>query len=210
MSLEAFFKSLAITKAVREKRHHGRHRDLPGQRLLPGQVRSGRDRAGRSADRSSRRWKARASTPSVGAEHAHHRDPGVLQRSLDARDADALSRAPPGPKHAPTSSTPPRSTAIARWSSLHRGALGLAVVRLDGRLRRRSAVPLPDGRAAAADRGAEIPAPAHRHAEADCRPRRLLRLHLFGARRRRLPDVRHHADADLRSEAGDQSICATS
>ena len=34
--------------------------------------------------------------------------------------------------------------------------------------------------------------------------RRLLRLHLFGARRRRLPDVRHHADADLRPEPGDQ------
>ena len=39
-----------------------------------------------------------------------------------------------------------------------------AVVRLHGRLRRRAAVPVPDGRARAADRGAEIPAPAHRHA----------------------------------------------
>ncbi len=34
----------------------------------------------------------------------------------------------------------------------------------------------------------------------DGRPRRLLQLHLLRARRRRLPDVRHHADADLRSQ----------
>ena len=45
--------------------------------------------------------------------------------------------------------------------------------------------------------GAEISAPAHRHAEADHRPWRLLFLHLFGARRGRLSDVRRHADADL-------------
>ena len=62
----------------------------------------------------------------------------------------------------------------------------------------------------AADRGAEISAPAHRHAEADRRHRRLLRLHLFGARRRRLPDVRHHADADLRSRTRRSAISATS
>ncbi len=93
---------------------------------------------------------------------------------------------------------------------LHRGAFGLALVRLDGGLRRRTAVPLPDGRALAADRGAEISAPAHRHAEAHRRSRRLLRLHLFGARRRRLPDVRHHADADLRSHARRSAISATS
>ncbi len=54
--------------------------------------------------------------------------------------------------------------------------------------------------ARAAARGAEVPPPAHRHAEADRRPRRLLRLHLLGARRRRLPDVRHHAGADLRPD----------
>ncbi len=40
--------------------------------------------------------------------------------------------------------------------------------------------------------------------------RRLLRLHLFGARRRRLPDVRHHADADLRSRTRRSAISATS
>ena len=61
-----------------------------------------------------------------------------------------------------------------------------------------------------ADRGAEISAAAHRHAEADRRPRRLLRLHLFGARRRRLSDVRHHAGADLRPGAGAAAISRTS
>ena len=44
----------------------------------------------------------------------------------------------------------------------------------------------------------------HRYAQADDRPRRLFRLHLFSARRRRLSDVRHHADADLRSQSTDQ------
>ena len=91
-----------------------------------------------------------------------------------------------------------------RRRRLRQGAFRRALVRLDGRLRRRPAVPLPDGRAQAADPVAEISAPAHRHAEADGRPWRLLRLHLFGARRRRLSDVRHHADADLRSQSRDQ------
>ena len=137
------------------------------------------------------------------AEDAHHRDPGLLQRSLDARDADALPRAPPGPdRHRHRICRPHQQ--LRRRRRLHRGALGRAVVRLDGRLRRRPAVPLPDGRARAADRSAEISAAAHRHAQADRRPWRLLRLHLLRARRRRLPDVRHHADADLRSQAGDQ------
>ena len=49
MSLEAFFKSLSMTTAVKESRDQGRHRDLPGQRLVPDQVRSGRDQAGRHA-----------------------------------------------------------------------------------------------------------------------------------------------------------------
>src|ERR1700737_2435136 len=59
---------------------------------------------------------------------------------------------------------------------------------------------LPDGRTSAADRGAEISAAAHRHAQTDRRSRRLLQLHLFGAWGGRLPDVRHHADADLRPQ----------
>ncbi len=50
---------------------------------------------------------------------------------------------------------------------------------------------LVDARAPA--RGAQVRPPAHRHAAADRRPRRLLRLHLLRPRRGRLPDVRHHA-----------------
>ena len=45
----------------------------------------------------------------------------------------------------------------------------------------------------AADPVAQIPAAAHRYAEAHRGPWRLLRLHLFGAGCGRLPDVRHHA-----------------
>ena len=56
------------------------------------------------------------------------------------------------------------------------------------------------------ERSKQIEAPkylaaAHRHAEADHRPWRLFHRDLFGARRRRLSDVRHHAGADLRSGA---------
>ena len=49
MSLEAFFKSLSITNAVRDSRIKRRDRDLSGQCLVPDQVRSRRDRARRYA-----------------------------------------------------------------------------------------------------------------------------------------------------------------
>ena len=39
MSLEAFFKGLAITTALAKKKATGRDRDLPVERLLSGQVR---------------------------------------------------------------------------------------------------------------------------------------------------------------------------
>ena len=40
----------------------------------------------------------------------------------------------------------------------------------------------------------------------DDRPRRLLRMHLLGAWRRRLPDVRHHARAHLRPDAEESRL----
>ena len=46
--------------------------------------------------------------------------------------------------------------------------------------------------------GAQVPAPAYRHTETDPGSRRLLWLHLLGARRRRLSDVWRHPRADLR------------
>ena len=52
MSLEAFFKSLSITNAVRESRIKGVTEICPGQRLLPDQVRSRPDRARRHAERN--------------------------------------------------------------------------------------------------------------------------------------------------------------
>ena len=51
---------------------------------------------------------------------------------------------------------------------------------------------------------AEISAPADGHAKTHGRAWRMLQLHLLGTRRRWLPDVRHHADADLRSQPEDQ------
>lgn len=42
------------------------------------------------------------------------------------------------------------------------------------------------------------------HAQAHRRARWMFQLHLFSARCWRLPDVRHHADADLRSKSEDQ------
>ncbi len=56
----------------------------------------------------------------------------------------------------------------------------------------------------AAARGAEVSPPPHRYAEAHRRPWWLLWRHLLGARSRRLPDVRHHPDADLRPQPADQ------
>ena len=208
MSLEAFFKTLSVTKAVRAAQHQGRHRDLPGQRLFPDQVRPRRDQARRSA-RGDQADRGRGGERSRQALDAHHRNSCALQRSLDARDLDALPRPPPGAgddRHR----IHRRDQPSRRRRGLRQSAFRRALVRLDGRLRRRPAVSLSDGRARAADPIAEISAAAHRYAEAHHRPRRLLRLHLFGARRRRLSDVRHHADADLRSQSTDQAICATS
>lgn len=45
--------------------------------------------------------------------------------------------------------------------------------------------------------GAKIPAPTHRYTETDCRLRRQLFLHLFGARCWWLSDVWDHPDADI-------------
>ena len=209
MSLEAFFKSLSMTNAVREAKIKGVTEICPANASF--QIKFDPDVI-KPDDMLAELKKLETGAPtrpSSVIEDAHHRDPGLLQRSLDARDADALPRAPPGSEEHRhricRAHQQPR-----RRRRLRQGAFRLALVRLHGRLRRRPAVPLSDGRAQAADRGAEISAAAHRHAEADRRPWRLLRLHLFGARRRRLPDVRHHADADLRSASRRSAICATS
>ena len=182
--------------------HQGRHGDLPGQRLLSDQVRPGRDQARRSARRDQANRGRGGGRPREALD-AHHRNSRALQRSLDARDLDALPRPAPGAGH-DRHRIHRQDQQSRRRGGLHQGPFRRALVRLDGRLRRRPAVSLSDGRPRPADPVAQISAPAHGHAEAHNRSRRLLRLHLFGARRRRLPDVRHHADADLRSQPADQ------
>jgi Carboxyltransferase domain, subdomain C and D len=65
------------------------------------------------------------------------------------------------------------------------------------RIRGWPAVSISDGGKTPTAAGAEIPAPSNRYAKANRRPRRMLLLHLLGSRRGRLSDVRHNADADL-------------
>ena len=197
MSLEAFFKSLSVTKAAKAAESRASPRSVPP---TPRSRSSSIPTLSNPTTFSpkSRRSKRRPARGYPKLEDPHHRDPGALQRSLDPRDPDALSRAAPGARLTDIEYTA-RDQQFRRGRGLHRGAFGRALVCFDGRIRGRSALPLSDGRARAADRGAEISSPAHRHAEAHHRPRRLFQLHLFGARRGRLSDVRHHADADLRS-----------
>ena len=84
---------------------------------------------------------------------------------------------------------------------IHRRALRVTVASSPWWLRRGAAVPYQLVERAAA-RGAEVRASAHRHPGADRRPRRLLRLHLLRAGRRRLPDVRHRPRPHLRPRPG--------
>ena len=99
---------------------------------------------------------------------------------------------------------------LRQCRGIHPGAFGGAVDGVDGRVRGRAAVPVPDGPARAPARGAQIRAAAHRHPAADRRPRRLLRVHLLGSRSRRLSDVRDHPDADLRPGPGPAGFLRTS
>ncbi len=95
MSLDAFFKSLFLCRALKESAHRGRDRDLSGQRVASGQVQPRRHRAGRPPGRDQVA-RGRVGNGRADAADAHRRDAGALQRPVDARDADALSRAPPG------------------------------------------------------------------------------------------------------------------
>ena len=145
MSLEAYFRAMADHQGAARATARRGARDLPGERLLPGALRPGHARARTAARRCCSEIEAE-----VGDAHdfdvrdAHRRDPGALQRPLDARDADALPRPPPGSRgdgHRVRGA----DQRLRRRRGLHRRALGLAVVRLDGRVRRRAAVPVPDG-----------------------------------------------------------------
>ncbi len=145
MSLEAFFTSLSITNAVRDAKIDGVTEICPANASF--QIKFDPDRIAPDD------MMAELKTPRIGsgacrsaAEDADHRDPGVLPRPMDPRDADALPRAAPGPRLDRHRIRRPRQRSrLGR--RFHQGPFGSAVVRVDGRLRRRPAVPLPDGRA---------------------------------------------------------------
>ncbi len=136
MSLQAFFTSLSMTNAVRESRIAGRHRDLPGQRLLPDQVRSRPDQPGRHAGGAE---EPGGLGPEFrrDAEDADHRGAGLLPRPVDDGDADALPRAPSGPEGDRHRICGAHQQFRLR-RGFHHGAFRLALVRLHGGLRRRA------------------------------------------------------------------------
>ena len=209
MSLEAFFKSSVGHQSGADSANPRRHRDLSGQRLVPDQVRSRRHQARRSAggDESdrSRRPSGEHSTLKTRIIEIPvlYNDPWThetLMRFRDRHQAPDMTDIEYTAKinHLDgvdgfVKAHSRRRPGSSRWSASWR------VCRFSTRWS-----------SAAADPVAEIPAAAHRHAEADDRAWRLFRLHLFGTGRRRLPDVRHHADADLRSQSGDQVSAASS
>ncbi len=97
MSLEAFFKSLSITNAVRDARIKGVTEICPANASY--QVKFDPDVI-KPDDMLAELKQLEVGGREVRAGHrdADHRDPGALQRSVDARDADALPRAPSGPE----------------------------------------------------------------------------------------------------------------
>src|SRR5712664_1078556 len=199
MSLQAFFKSLSITSAVRESRIAGVTEICPANasfqikfdpdKISPADMLAALTRLESAADKSASVIKTRIIEIPV-----LYNDPWTHETLMRFRE-----------RHQdPTATDLEYAARVNNLGTVQfrQGAFGRALVRVDGRFCRRLAVSLSDGRASAADRGAEIFEAAHRHTETDRRSRRLLQLHLFGARRGRLSDVRHHADADLRPQPG--------
>ena len=137
MSLEAYFRSMAVVGALRERRPDGVLEICPANASY--QVRFDPD----TLAPDDLEALAREIEEEVGdahdfaLRHADHRDPGPLPRSVDARDADALPRAPPGPEvhrhrvrgadqrlrdESRTSSTrTPARPGSSRWSASWRG-----------------------------------------------------------------------------------------
>ena len=174
MSLEAFFKSLSITKAVRERQIKGVTEICPAnasfQVNFDPDVITPDDMLAELKELEAQVGRRRASNCTTRIIEI----PVLLQRSLDARDADARSASATRIRTAPTSNMPPASTATTRSTTSSR-----RIPARPGSSRWsasspacRSSIRWSSGEA---DRGAEISAAAHRHAEADRRPWRLLR-----------------------------------
>ena len=199
MSLEAFFKGMAICKELEKRRLPGVSESVRRMRpiwsaSIPDVIHPDKMMADLEGDRGAgRRRRDRTAD-------AHCRDAGALQRSLDQRNGSAVPRAPSGSEQhghricrphqrlqiASTTLSPriPARRGSCPWSALSPafpGSIRLSTIE--------------------ADRGAEILAATHRHAEADHRSRRLLHGDLFGARRRRLSDARYYTGANLRSRS---------
>ncbi len=163
-----------------------------------------RDQPRRHAGRAEAAWRRRAEKAESRAQDADHRDPGLLPRSRGRTETLMRFRE----RH-----QDPKATDIeyaARINNLDG---------VDGFIKAHSGSPWfvsMVGFVAGlpflyqmVDRKRQIEVPKYLRPRTDTPKltvglRRLLRLHLFGARRRRLPDVRHHADADLRPQPGDQ------
>ena len=202
MSLEAFFKSLALARAVRESNIKGVTEICPSNASM--QVRFDPDQIApddllaevRSLEAAGEQAASELETRIIEIP-VYYNDPWTHETLMRFRE-----------RHQDPSSTDLEYAAKIQWlcgcSGLCGRSFGVALVCLDGRICGRFAVPLSNGRAAAPDRSTKIPAPAYGYAEADCRPRRLFQLYLFGSRCWGLSAFWHHADADLRSKAGSQ------
>ena len=112
MSLEAFFKSLSMTKAVRDSRHQGRDGNLPGQRFAPDQLRSGRRSAPTTCWPSCKQIEAAAETSEPNAQDADHRNPGLYNDPWTHETLMRFRERHQDAGDAPTSNTRPRSTAM--------------------------------------------------------------------------------------------------
>jgi urea carboxylase len=182
MSLDAFFKSLSMTSAVRESRIKGVTEICPANasyqiRFDPGLI-SPNDmlaelkRLESAAEKSDRTLSTRILEVPV-----YYNDPWTHETLMRFRE-----------RHQDPSGTDLEYAAringyagVPDFIQAHSGAPWFVSMVGFGQ----------------ADRGAEIPAAEDRHAEAHGWPRRLFRLHLLGSRGRRLSAFRRHADAHL-------------
>ena len=151
MSLEAFFKSLSMTNAVRESRIKGVTEICPANASLqirfdpdvisPNDMLAELKRLEAGAEKSEGTLKTRIVEIPV-----YYNDPWTRETLMRFRERH----------QAPESTDLEYAAKINGYGDideLHRGAFRGAVVRLDGRLRRRPPLPVPDGRAGEADRG---------------------------------------------------------
>ena len=158
MSLQAFFKSLSMTNAVRESRIAGVTEICPANasfqikfdpdKISPADMLAELTRLESAADKSASVIKTRIIEIPVLYNDPWTHETLMRASSGSHRDRSRIRR--------------PRQQSRYR-RQFCKGAFGRALVRVDGRFCRGLAVSLSDGGASAADRGAEIFEAAHRH-----------------------------------------------